>query len=136
MKIYFAGSIRGGRSDQEVYLSIIKELEKYGTVLNEHIGARLLTDQGEINITDKEIFERDLNWIKESDLVVAEVTVPSLGVGYEIGQAQSIGKKIVCLYRTEEGKKLSGMISGNSYLNIYKYKTFEDLKGILADISK
>ena len=37
--------------------------------------------------------------------VVAEVTQPSLGVGYEIGRAVAMGgKSILCLYRTQENK--------------------------------
>ncbi|MEI7962017.1 MAG: nucleoside 2-deoxyribosyltransferase [archaeon] len=43
------------------------------------------------------IFDRDVAWIKEADLVVAEVSMPSVGVGYEIGFAESLGKKIICL---------------------------------------
>ena len=66
---------------------------------------------GENSLTDTEIFERDMAWIEESDVVVAEVTTPSLGVGYELGQAESMGKKIICLFRKVEGKRLSAMIS-------------------------
>ena len=109
MKIYFAGSIRGGREDKNLYSQIIKNLQKYGTVLTEHIGDQNLTDSGE-DLSDKFIYERDLYWIKESDIVVAEVTQPSLGVGYEIGKAEEHGKKILCLYR-ENNKRISAMIS-------------------------
>ena len=95
MKIYFAGSIRAGRDDQDFYYSIINELGKYGQVLTEHIGNKSLSDQGEQGITDTYIFERDMNWVKEADLLVGEVTTPSLGVGYEIGQAESFCKRIL-----------------------------------------
>jgi nucleoside 2-deoxyribosyltransferase len=127
MKIYFAGSIRGGRDDQEIYFSIIDELGKYGTVLTEHLGDKNLTDQGEQAVTDEFIFRRDMDWVKETDLIVAEVTTPSLGVGYEIGQAQALDKRIICLYRPSEGKRLSAMISGNSYVEIFEYKTIKDI---------
>ncbi len=60
MKIYFAGSIRGGRDDQELYNALIAELQKYGTVLTEHIGDKALTGMGETKRTDKEIFDRDM----------------------------------------------------------------------------
>ena len=40
MKIYFAGSIRGGRDEEENYLKIIKHLAKYGDVLTEHVGLK------------------------------------------------------------------------------------------------
>lgn len=134
MNIYFAGSIRGGRDDQDLYSSILKELQNHGTVLTEHIGNKGLTAFGEQTRTDTEIYERDMNWIREADIVVAEVTTPSLGVGYELGQAESMGKKIVCLYRRMEGKRLSAMLSGNSKMKIYEYKTLEDVKQILAGV--
>ena len=37
MRIYFAGSIRGGRDDVQLYLKIVKLLQRYGTVLTEHV---------------------------------------------------------------------------------------------------
>jgi len=134
MNIYFAGSIRGGREDQDLYSLIIKELQNHGTVLTEHIGDKGLTAFGEHTRTDTEIYERDMSWIREADIVVAEVTTPSLGVGYELGQAESMGKRIVCLYRKMEGKILSAMLSGNSKMKIYEYKTLEDVKQILAGV--
>ena len=125
MKIYFAGSIRGGREDKNLYSQIIKNLQKYGAVLTEHLGDQNLTDSGE-DLSDKFIYERDLYWIKESDIVVAEVTRPSLGVGYEIGKAEELGKKILCLYR-KNNKRISAMISGNENLVTLKYNTLDEL---------
>lgn len=133
MKIYFAGSVRAGRSDQDIYYSIINELGKYGKVLTEHLGKKSLSDQGEQGVTDEFIFGRDMNWVKEADILVAEVTVPSLGVGYEIGQAESMNKKVFLLYRPIEGKKLSVMLSGNQNLKIAEYKTIEEIPKILEE---
>ncbi len=130
MKIYFAGSIRGGRDDQELYFSLIAELQKYGKVLTEHLGHKSLSSLGETNLTDKEIFERDMAWIKEADIVIAEVTTPSLGVGYELGQAQAMGKPIHALYRQVEGKRISAMIAGNEYIKVSVYKDFEEIQKI------
>jgi 2'-deoxynucleoside 5'-phosphate N-hydrolase len=136
MKIYFAGSIRGGRDDQELYFSIINELQKYGTVLTEHIGEKVLTGQGELTINDVDIFERDMSWVREADAIVAEVTTPSLGVGYELGQAQALGKPVICLFRHTEGKRLSAMVAGNQYFKIFEYKTIEDIVRIFEDSFK
>ena len=52
-------------------------------------------------LSDQEIHDRDLQWIIESDMLVAEVTIPSLGVGYEIGRAIEMGKPILCLFNTD-----------------------------------
>ncbi|MBI5530563.1 MAG: nucleoside 2-deoxyribosyltransferase [Candidatus Doudnabacteria bacterium] len=116
MKIYFCGSITGGRQDAEVYSELIKHLQKHGSVLTEHVGQKGLTMTGQVGIngiTAEDVYEKDVNLLKESDLVVAEVTTPSLGVGYELGLAESLGKKVLCLYRVKEGKKASAMILGN-----------------------
>lgn len=132
MKIYFAGSIRGGRDDQELYSLVIEELQKFGTVLTEHLGSPSLTSQGESS-GDAFIYERDMEWVRESDTVVAEVSTPSLGVGYEIGQAQALGKPVLCLYRPQEGKRLSAMLSGNSYVAIREYQTIEDVQALFKE---
>ena len=87
MKIYFAGSIRGGRDDAKIYSQIIEFLQEYGQVLTEHIGKINLNTKGESTLSDKQIHDRDMKWLLDSDLMVAEVTNPSLGVGYEIGRA-------------------------------------------------
>jgi hypothetical protein len=76
---------------------------------------------------------QNLGYRSESDIIVAEVTAPSLGVGYELGQAESMNKKIICLYRETENKRLSAMISGNEYMKIFKYRTLEDIDKILLD---
>lgn len=78
MKIYFAGSIRGGRDDVALYEKIITELQKYAEVLTEHIGAASLTSFGENATSDSSIHDRDMNWLFESDVIVAEVTHLSL----------------------------------------------------------
>jgi hypothetical protein len=59
-----------------------------------------------------------------------------LGVGYEIGQAESMGKKIFCLYREIDGKKVSAMITGSSGVKVSKYETVQDVDRILEDYFK
>ncbi len=131
MKIYFAGSIRGGREDAELYNQIINYLKNHGEVLTEHIGDKNLKLTGEDNLTDKYIHDRDLNWIKDSDVLVAEVTTVSLGVGYEIGRAIENNKKVLCLFRPQDGKKLSAMISGSESIINAEYTNLNDAKKII-----
>lgn len=111
---------------------MINEIQAYGTVLTEHIGLLELTDQGEAR-AEAEIFERDMEWVKEANVIVAEVSTPSLGVGYEIGQAEAMSKPILCLYRPQEGRRLSAMVAGNNVLTVRTYETLEDAKGILQE---
>ena len=128
MKIYFAGSIRGGRDDAEIYSQIIDFLEGYGEVLTEHVGKKDLNEMGESALSDKQIHDRDMKWLLESDLMVAEVTNPSLGVGYEIARAIEANKQIICLFSAASNKRLSAMISGSNGLKILNYKNIEDIK--------
>ena len=134
MKIYFAGSIRGGRDDAQIYFQIIDFLKAYGQVLTEHVGSEELMDQGESKLSDKSIHDRDMSWLLESDLIIAEVTNPSLGVGYEIGRAIELNKKIICLYRLGSKNKLSAMISGSEGVNVVEYENFNSLKNFLETI--
>jgi nucleoside 2-deoxyribosyltransferase len=129
-KIYFSGSIRGGRDFVDEYFEIIKYLKNDFIVLTEHIGDKNLNPSGEIQKDDEYIFKRDCNWIDEADLIIAEVSNPSLGVGYEICYAEKISKPILCLYKNSD-RKISAMISGNKYLSVYSYENIEDAKEII-----
>lgn len=55
---------------------------------------------------------RDVALLRQCSVVVAEVTVPSLGVGYELGRAVAMGKQVLCLYRPQPDKLLSAMVRG------------------------
>jgi len=129
-KVYFSGSIRGGRGFVDEYFEIIKFLKNNFVVLTEHIGDKNLNSSGEKNKTDEYIFQRDCSWIDESDFVVAEVTNPSLGVGYEICYAEKLNKPILCLYKNN-GNKISAMINGNKYLSVYPYNNIEEAQEII-----
>jgi hypothetical protein len=131
--IYFAGSIRGGRDDAAIYGEIIEKLRQFGHVHTEHIGSPALTDGGEAG-SAREIHDRDLDWLRSSDFIVAEVTTPSLGVGYEIARATEWGKKVLCLFRRKNDiKALSAMIAGCPDVVVREYETVPDTDAILAD---
>lgn len=129
-KVYFAGSIRGGRDFVDIYSEIIEYLKKDFIVLTEHLGDKNLSSYGEVQISDEEIYSRDCAWIGEADFIIAEVSNPSLGVGYEISYAEKFNKPILCLYKNSD-KKLSAMLTGNKYLDVHKYNDLEDTKKII-----
>lgn len=132
MKIYFAGSIRGGRSKILVYAKIIKHLRKFGKVLTEHVGNKKISSYGEKNFSDDEIYQRDVDLIKKSDVVVADVSVPSLGVGYEVAKAEQLRKPVLCLYQAKSKKcRLSAMIAGNKNFAIGNYKNIKEACDII-----
>ncbi|MFH0873379.1 MAG: nucleoside 2-deoxyribosyltransferase [Candidatus Komeilibacteria bacterium] len=136
MKIYFAGSIRGSRADQSLYRDIITLLQPYGQVLTEHLGNQDLSSYGEIHLSDQEICQRDVSWVTDSDIIIAEVTQNSVGVGYELGLAEGLKKRVVCLYRPQPEKLLSSMIAGNKNFTVIEYQTLEKLKPKLEQIFK
>ncbi len=136
MKIYFCGSIRGGRDLAETYAKMIRMLGQYGQVLTEHLGSNEEIERKDRILSDKEIHDRDFQWILESDLLVAEVTIPSLGVGYEIGRAIEIGKPVLCLFKKGSDYTVSAMISGSDHLVMTYYKDLEEVKGIFEEFFK
>ncbi len=122
-KVYFAGSIRGGRQDAELYRKIISVINETDKVLTEHVGdlsLSLVEGQG-----DKAIYEQDTAWLRESDIVIAECSQPSLGVGYELAYAEKIGKPVHIFYRV--GINLSAMLSGDDYFELHSYNDEEEL---------
>lgn len=130
MKIYFSGSIRGGRQDAELYNQLINEIKNYGDVLTEHVGSSQISHEP----SDSEIHEQDMKWLNEADILIGEVTTPSHGVGYEIGRAAALGKKVFCLYRRKKNKSVSAMINGSPHVECYEYSTIEDAKEIIKRI--
>lgn len=130
LKAYFACSIRGG-GDTSSYEAIISAIKQSGGVcLSEVFVSDAVHTQGS-PLPEAEIFERDTSWIRECDVVIAEVTNPSLGVGYEIAYAEQLNKPILALYKS--GTNLSAMISGNPKVKIGSYSTSDE---IMTTISK
>jgi len=68
-------------------------------------------------------YRRDVDWIRASEALIAEVSVPSHGVGYEIGFALGLGKPVLAIY--QQGRKVSKMISGNQDANL-QVRAYQD----------
>lgn len=135
MKIYFSGSIYGGRQKLDTYKKLIKELKKYGEVLNEEVADEnvLISEQ---EIPDNEVFENLEQEMNQADLIFAEFTVPSLGVGYEIGYADSHNKKIIGIYDKNVVPKITTMLRGNKRLKIIPYTDINKIISNLDNILK
>ncbi len=127
MKIYYATSIRGEISPDasENNRMLITELKKHGTVLTEHFADESILAKGEEEISDEDIHDRDMEWIKNSDVIVAEISNLSLGVGYELGRSVELNKKILCL-RKKSDKRLSAMIKGCRDIKVFDYKDISE----------
>lgn len=126
--IYFSGSITGGRADVELYRWFVEALEAEGyRVLAGAVAAEHVTAGGEA-ISRREIFDRDIGWVDDSDLVVAEVSMPSLGVGYEIAYARHVRRiPVIALWRPAHAKRCSAMISGDPGAELLEYEDPADL---------
>ena len=134
-KVYFAGSIRGGRQDAALYGRMIALLEARGCqVLTEHVGLESLQAEGERTMTEEEIFDRDMAWLTESDLIVAECTTPSHGVGYELARARDMGKEVHIFYDLTRGR-LSAMLAGDRAFVLHPYAAQAELFEALEKIA-
>ena len=140
MKIYFACSITGGREFESVYQELVAALVQDG----HQIPTAHLVESGvgavEAGIDPQAVYTRDVDWIRTSDVLIAEVSVPSHGVGYEIGFALGLGKPVLAVYQA--GRKVSKMISGNPDVNL-QVKAYQDsadatrmIRDFLANILK
>lgn len=125
-KVYFAGSIRGGRTDADLYQTMIHRLQRHHLVLTEHVGDLTLSTLEDGENRDALIYQQDTDWIKESDFLVAECTNPSLGVGYELAFAE-LHQKPCFVFFDENRTSLSAMIGGNDYFKVIPYFTVEEL---------
>lgn len=135
MKIYFCGSIRGGREDAGLYHEMIELLKEYGNVLTEHVGDPTLTKYGNDG-TSEDIWKRDTDWLKESDIVIAECSKASHGVGYEVAYGQALGKETHIFYGGEEGR-LSAMLEGCPDFKIHYYsdktELFNEIRSVMEN---
>lgn len=126
MNIYFACSITGGRDLEPVYQALVRALlADDHTVPTAHL-AESTVKTYEASVQPGEIYARDTGWIRDCDTLVAEVSTPSHGVGYEIGYALGLGKPVLCVHRA--GVAVSKMITGNpdTRLRVHAYRDTEE----------
>lgn len=116
MKIYFSGAISAGRERQPVYADMVAFMQASGmNVLSAHVAhANVL--HAEAQIMAQEIFERDVRMIHECDAMIAEVSRPSLGVGFEIATALRLQRPVLCL--CDQEVFLTRMLTGNPDRNL------------------
>ncbi len=133
MDIYFACSITGGRQDEAVYQAIVAYLLEAGHAVPTAHLAQPEVMALEAVVDPAQVYERDIEWIEACDALIAEVSTPSHGVGYEIAYALGIGKPVLCCYR--RGTAVSKLILGNSSpsLVLGPYRTIQEAVEIVAD---
>lgn len=131
MKIYCSGPISGNTDYQKFYLEIINHIKFLGHIAFSQFNNDFHTPG---NITDRDIYFRDINWIDNSQLFIAEVSGSSTGVGYEISYTLHQKKIPVLALAHTNVKRVTAMLTGcdNELLTLKKYSDQNDLKRILT----
>ncbi|NOQ48323.1 MAG: deoxyribonucleoside 5'-monophosphate N-glycosidase [Methanococcoides sp.] len=116
MKVFLSGSIRGGRQMLPTYQFICRSLRDKGhEVLSWHV-ADSEVEGNESLLTETQIYERDMSFLQDSECMIAEVSMPSIGVGYEVCSAIKKGIPIMCVHMPDSN--VSAMLLGNTYTDI------------------
>jgi nucleoside 2-deoxyribosyltransferase len=136
MNIYFACSITGGRGYEKTYQAFTRALLADGHEVPTAYLAESNVVSLEKVVEARDVYERDVNWIRACDALIAEVSVPSHGVGYEIGLALELGKRVLCL--AHASRSVSKMITGNPHpaLKIAIYETVEEGNEMIRGFTK
>lgn len=121
-KVYLAVPIIGGR-DLESAREIAQVIECLG---HQVISSWVLAPDPGWSLSAKDVYIRDTEAIKRCDILMAEVSVPSHGVGMEIMLAHVLNKRIFCLHRPFTN--ISRLIFGMPGVEIVEYRSSTDLK--------
>jgi len=134
MKIYFGFTVAGDRSAIDTARRVVQLLEELGhEVLTRH----LVSDNAwetDRSISPQDVFRRDMAWLDQCDLFIAEVSGSSFGLGFETGYLLgATRRKVVLLYRRELEGRVSLLITGNTHENctLVPYGTVEEVESFL-----
>jgi len=134
MNVYCAGAMRGDNRFQRFFERIIDTVRRLpGCVPHSELTLR---DSQREPVTDFDIYERDLAWMIQCQCMVAEVSGPSLGVGYEIGYALHVVEIPVLALLHERAGLGSAMIVGNAspLMSLKRYSDLEQLEQHVAKV--
>jgi len=132
MKVHFIGSLSGNKIN---YAKIINAIKKLGyEVITEHSITREIKDiTNETPEQSKTYVKKMIRWIKESDIVVVEVTHPEIGSGYELALALQYEKPVIALYTEgKDPKVLVGQGQISEKMQVLEYGE-NNLRMVLKD---
>lgn len=138
-KVYFACSVAGGREYAFAYQDIVKVIKNCGVEVRGELFADpdLEADTGtDPDLNPEQIWERDSQWVREADALIAEASQPSLGVGYEIALAESLKKPILVLFYKNSANRFSPMIIGNPNIETFAYNEHTKAKKAIKEFIK
>ena len=132
-KVFFSCSMLGGfgRVAQEELRRIPDIIEELGMIVISRHQTSERFMENESRLTEKAIHDRDYGWLKDADMVIAEITNPSLGVGAEIADAVNLDIPVLCVYKSDYEDQISAYIRGNAGVVCRAYSTDEELKDVI-----
>ena len=128
MKIYLAVPLSFGRN-LTFAMKIAEVIERLGHQIT---SKWVLHNDPSWGLRPDEIRERDFKAIEESDVLIADITRPSIGVGMEIMYALLQGKTVVCI--TKYGLPIPGLILGDKRIKIVILREDRDLEQKLKEV--
>lgn len=133
MRIYLACTVRGDRCAVEGLRALAASLEAAGhAVLTKHLLDDDV-DSAESALTERAVYERDINWLESCDLLIADASGSSFGVGFEVGyllgRSGATEQRALVLYRADRARQVSRLIVGMAHPRcaVLKYENPEDL---------
>lgn len=120
----------------KIYLSVPlvlnrdgKKAEKISNIIS-NLGEEIISDWVTLKnpnpgLDERGIFERDYLAIKSCEVMLAEVSEPSIGIGMEIMLAHTLKKKIICIH---QNKKISNFLKGIPNVSILSYDDIRSLE--------
>jgi len=133
MRLYLACTIRGNRDALGMVRALCDRLEHHG---HEVLTRRFLADDVDVKegqLSERDVFLRDIAWLDECDALVAEASGSSYGVGFEVGyvlgRAERTGQQVYLLYDEARRPQISRMIPGAAHpaCATMGYRTTEDV---------
>jgi nucleoside 2-deoxyribosyltransferase len=145
MNIYLACTVRGDRGGVIGARALASLLQRGGhTVMTSHLLADDV-EMAESALSEGDVFARDLNWLNAADLLIAEASGSSYGVGFEVGyvlgRAEQTGQRVILLYDAARASHVSRLVAGNTHpsCTTYAYRDADDLlrfvETLLAPVS-
>jgi hypothetical protein len=135
MKIYFGFTVAGDRSTIDTARKVVHQLEEMGhEVLTRH----LVSDnawEADRSVSPQDVYRRDMAWLGQCELFIAEVSGSSFGLGFETGyMLGATSKKVVLLYRRDAEQRVSLLITGNTHPNctLVPYATVQEVEQYVA----
>jgi hypothetical protein len=139
MRVYLACTVRGDRGGVAAGRAIARHLQERG---HEVLTTHLLADDADVAeaaLSEKAVYQRDVEWLSACDLLIAEASGSSYGVGFEVGfvlgRAAQTGQRVVLVYDQSRRGAISRLITGNCHgrCATFAYGSIADLIGFLDD---